>query len=531
MTMTTTTMTTMQAPIVEVTVLEDRASITRRGTLAVPAGQTRLVIAGVSPILVDKTLIATATGARVHDVRCERERVAWVDRSGELAALDAERRALVDDLARVAAQLAAARAESAAIVDLIEVSSRELAVAAARGVAAPTANAQLAELDALDAAAGTRLVDGETRERDLTSALGRLDGRIAQARAHAGEDIARIVVDVIAEQAGDVTVTIGYVVPGCAWRPYHRATLGRTDATTGTIAWQTAACVWQATGEAWTGVALTCSLERASLGVEPPDLVDDELAARRRPETVTVESREHEHQTTGLGAASGALEVPGIDDGGIGLTLGATRVSVACDGTPHRIPVASFAAPAQLALVAIPLRSPWVHLRARLVNTGAIPLLAGPVDLIMDSGLVGRAELGFVAVGETFELGFGPDAEIRVHRSEARERDDAGLLSNWNVQTIRVAVRLSNLGASQREVIVTERIPISEVEQVEIQLAAPQAYLLAKAEPRAEAITQITARTVDERGLVSWSVELPPQGRRAVTLEYRVRSQRGVAGV
>ena len=48
---------------------------------------------------------------------------------------------------------------------------------------------------------------------------------------------------------------------------------------------------------------------------------------------------------------------------------------------------------------------------------------------------------------------------------------------------------------------------------------------------RGEEITQVTARAMDERGLVSWSVELPPLGRRAVTLEYRVRSQRGVAGM
>ena len=32
---------------------------------------------------------------------------------------------------------------------------------------------------------------------------------------------------------------------------------------------------------------------------------------------------------------------------------------------------------------------------------------------------------------------------------------------------------------------------------------------------------------IDDRGLVSWSVVLPPLGRRAVTLEYRIKSQRG----
>nr|MBA3542478.1 DUF4139 domain-containing protein [Deltaproteobacteria bacterium] len=224
----------------------------------------------------------------------------------------------------------------------------------------------------------------------------------------------------------------------------------------------------------------------------------------------------------------GPAEVPGIDDGGLGLVLTATKVTIRADGTPHRIDVGAFACPPQLSFVAMPLRSPWVHLRARLVNTGAMPLLAGPVDLIMASGYVGRAEVGFVAVGEKFALGFGPESDVRVHRTETRERDDAGLLGGWNVQTTRVAVRLSNLGAQRREIVVTERIPISEVEQVEVQVAASDAFLLAS---DGEAITQVTARAMDERGLVSWSVELPPHGRRAVTLEYRVKSQRGVAGM
>jgi len=186
----------------------------------------------------------------------------------------------------------------------------------------------------------------------------------------------------------------------------------------------------------------------------------------------------------------------------------------------------------QLSFVAIPLKSAWVHLRARVVNTGATPLLAGPVDLIMTSGYVGRAEVGFVAPNEKFYLGFGPDADVRIHRSEDRERDDAGLLGGWNVQTVRVAVRLSNLGAERREIVVTERIPISEVEQVEVSASAPDAYLLGEDDhPGGEEITQVTARAMDERGLITWSVELPALGRRAVTLEYVVKSQRGVAGI
>ncbi|MBC7976783.1 MAG: DUF4139 domain-containing protein, partial [Myxococcales bacterium] len=238
-----------------------------------------------------------------------------------------------------------------------------------------------------------------------------------------------------------------------------------------------------------------------------------------------------EQQTTGLGG-SGPAQVPGIDDRGLGITLTAPRATVIASGAPHRVPISSFTSQAQLDLVAIPLRSPWVHIRARLVNTGTAPLLAGPVDLVRASGYVGRTEVGFVAAGEQVHVGFGPEADVRVHREETRERDDAGLLGSWNVQTVRVAVRLSNLGAARRDIVVTERIPISEIEQVEIKPSAADAYVLAAGDhPGGEPITQVTARTIDERGLVAWTVELPPLARRAVTLEYRVRSQRGVAGV
>jgi uncharacterized protein (TIGR02231 family) len=221
--------------------------------------------------------------------------------------------------------------------------------------------------------------------------------------------------------------------------------------------------------------------------------------------------------------------VPGIDDGGLGLRLTSGRATVHADGKPHRIPVGSFQATAQVSLVAIPLKSAWVHIRARIINSGTTPLLAGPVDLIMASGYVGRADIGFVAPGEKFYVGFGPESDVRIHRDETRERDDAGILGGWNVQTVRVAVRLSNLGTEKREVVVTERIPISEVEQVDVQASSPDAYLLE--DEHREEITQVTARALDEKGLVSWSVELPPLGRRAVTLEYKIKSQRGVAGV
>ncbi len=520
----------MNAPVTRVTVLEDRAAITRSGQVSVEAGQHRLTIERVSPVLADKTLIAVATGARVLDARCERYLAPWRDPAAgpmELpATLQVERTALVERREAVVAQARAAGAEAEALAQLARAALHDLAVGASRGTSASSAAARLAELDGLERAARRERVERDAERGELDLALARLDRRVASAEAEVGEDAARLVIDLIADTAGEVVVTVDYLVPGAAWRPYHRARLARGGTA---IDWETTACVWQATGEDWVDAALTFSLERPSLGVEPPELVDDVLAVMRKPDLV-VETREQEHHSAGLGAslgASGAPVVPGIDDGGLGLVLTAARATVRADGSPHRVPISRFTAPAVVTHVAIPLRSPWVHVKATLANSGTAPLLAGPVDLVMDAGYVGRTAIGFVGAGEQVHVGFGPDADLRVHRTETSERDDAGLLGGWNVTTLRVVVRLSNLGTTARAVTVTERIPISEVEQVQVQLLGPDAYLLTSVEKD----IQVTPRMVDERGMVTWSIALPPHGRRAVTLEYKVKRQRGVAGV
>jgi uncharacterized protein (TIGR02231 family) len=520
------------APVAAVTVLEDRASVTRRGSVSLAAGQQRVVIERVSPILVDKTLTATCASARVLDARCERYVAPWrEDTSTENAAkLRAERTRLENARDAASAASASARIEADTLTDLVGAAHHDLAVRAARGESPTDAAARLAELDAQAATARARRVDADLEIQDLDAQLRRLAERLVRAEAEAGEQAARIIIDLVADAPGDATVSASYVVPGAAWRPYHRAQLARDS---GKLTWETTACIWQATSEDWVDTDVTCSLERPSLGIEPPELTDDELRTRRKPDAVVVETREQEHQQTGLGSSSsGPAQVPGIDDGGLGLRLSAGRITVRADGAPHRAPVGGFSTSAQITLVAIPLRSPWVHVRARIINTGTTPLLAGPVDLIMASGYVGRAEINFVAPAEKFYVGFGPEADVRIHRTETRDRDEAGLLGGWNTQTVRIAVRLSNLGTQKREITVTERIPISEVEQVDVQLGAPDAYMLGEDdEPSGEEITQVTARAMDERGLISWSVELPPLGRRAVTLEYKIKSQRGVAGV
>ncbi len=521
------------APIARVTVLEDRAMVERRAELPAHRGQLRVVVPGVAPVLVDKSLRARAEGARLLDARCVRTPAAW--RSGPLAATDAATAATAEvDAARHRLELATTEVEVLrdrrdAARELGEAEWADAALCAARGLAPildddalVTRDRHLAEL-AAELASAEQAV--RQRERELKDA--QRAASLAQRRT--GEDSARLELD-CALDGQPATVIIEYLVPAAAWRPMHRARLLE-----GQVHWEHAACIWQRTGEDWAGVELVLSAERPSLGAEPPEVVDDELWTRSKPQTVVVQAREQTIEDAGEGAGEGAPMVMGIDDGGLGLTLTATgRCTVVADGRPHRVPLGTFTSEAEVDLLAIPLLSAQCHVRARFTNHGAHPILPGPVELCRRAGVVGRGEIGFVAAGERALLGFAEESELRAHREVRTEVEDGSLLAGGTVKTTRVIIRLSNLGGSERKLVVQDRVPVSELEQVTVTVSPPESFRLDK-DPqrrRGEVVPpQITARTIDDHGLVTWQVPLPARGHAVVALEYRVKSPRGVAGV
>jgi uncharacterized protein (TIGR02231 family) len=500
-------------PVAEVTVLEDRAQVLRRGRVDIPAGISELVVTGVAPVLADKTLVAHAgEGVRVVDVRCRRTPLPALSDPARPDAQVQER--LLAARRRVEA-LEAEQVRVAAMQELAA-SAGSLAVAEMAADAAAGRDDLPAWREAMDAAAGREQAAGrrvaaialdlEVAQREVAD----IEERLA-AQGGPRPMRAEIVVLLEAAAAGGAGIELGYVVPGACWRPAHTARLGD-----GAVAWTVEACVWQRTGEDWDGVRLFLSTDRASLGGEPPELQPDYLQLRPREQAVVVEARDRVVEDTGPGGGP-AAQMPGIDDGGEVRVLPVPDAAVVPgDGQPHRLPIAVCTMPATLALVVHPELLAAAVLRTRLANPLPMPLLAGPVDLIRDGGLAGRGSIAYVAPGAGFDLGWGGDAAVRVRRSAQAVEEKPSALSAWTPRRHEVDVVLLNLGGEAKTLVVAERIPVSELEQVRVELDA--------AETRPPA-------TADADGICRWEITLAPRGRSEVRLRWRLLTKGAVAGV
>jgi uncharacterized protein (TIGR02231 family) len=510
---------------------EDRAHVVRRGQIELGAGITRLRVAGVAPVLADKTLCGAVVPAgqksgegreRINDIRVRRSRLVLGEHKPERAReLAQELERLVAQQERLQARVDVARRREATLAGVGDVTVTDIGVDACYGVDEAAAWSQaLARVADNEAAARSERLQLEFQVEELGEEIRRLRGRINSTAQTSDTVTAEVVVEVWVGAAGVYGVQVDYVVPGACWRPYHRAQLVElVKGKEPVLHFASEGCVWQNTGEDWSDVQLIFSTERPSLGTEPPQLTTEQLYVQRKSEQVVVEAREQEVQTTGLGGApkKQSSDLPGIDDGGEVLALRATaKASVPSDGRPYRVPLMSFTSPTALEHVLCAELAEAVILKTTHVNRSQQPILAGPVDLVRGGGYVGRTSLLYIASGENFAIGWGPDGAVRVQRSLTHAKEERAMLSGWVSQINTVELRLSNLGAAERTIQISERVPVSEIDKVKIEVDA--------------AATTGSARP-DTNGMVKWKVELPGFGRVRLTLAYVVRKHGDVVGI
>lgn len=523
-------------PISDITVLEDRAQVLRRGRVILAAGANRLSVSGLAPVLADKTLVggSPAAGIRIADVRVRRERVERARLPAELAEVSEGIRRIErsleileheeQSLDSVDEQLAALRSQLLA----------EAVVDTAWNRAAPAFwQERLREIETREDAgsqARTRIAAERVKLEREAADLGRRRDLLATPDT-AVNCTAEILVE--AASAGEAEITLAYVVPNACWRPCYVARL-----LDGQMHLDAEACVWQRTGEDWRGVRLRLSTERLDLGSEPPRLTADLLRLQPKSQQVVIEERDREREDTGGTAGAPAAELPGVDDGGETRLLAAPGAhDLAGDGLPHRVPLFGFTVPAKIRLVVRSELAQAAILASVQANAAAQPLLAGPVELVRDGGAAGRTALLFTAPGAEFELGWGAEAELRVHRDDWKRDEEPGMLGNWRTSHRTTRVGIANLGAQAHTVEIEERIPVSELAQVKVELDADETT--PRISPEGEGIVRTdlasgrkinpaTPNAPDADGILRWTKTVPPRGHADICLMWRLRTQESV---
>jgi uncharacterized protein (TIGR02231 family) len=324
-------------------------------------------------------------------------------------------------------------------------------------------------------------------------------------------------IEVTAEAAGEIAIEVVYRTACALWRPEHLARLTRNDdGTAGEIAITTFATVWQATGEVWNDVRCRFSTARPAQSASAPLLREDVLVTRKKTDMerkqIVVEARDQTIQVAGANRGTRDVdEMPGVDDGGEAQWFdGRVPATIPSNGHPVRVEIGSRKVAVKVERVCFPERGAGAHLRANGTLPGPGPLLAGPVTIGRETEIVGKAKTEFVGAGEPFEMGFGVDDGLRVRR-RVTEKRKTGTLSGTQTIQREVTLFVSNLSKAGKALSVIERVPVSEVEDLTVDVPKQQSM-------------RFDARD----GFATFDVQIAPHATKEMVLSYTLEAKSNV---
>ncbi len=484
--------------ITEVVVQLDRATVRREAEVEVARGDHTLVFADL-PVALDRRSLDVAGPGLVVGRPVFRE-IETLDPVNPAAARLAaelhtlERRRRVERDRMTVQQL---------VLDVLRQPNMQPAIGGEN---------QLAELDGLIGLVETRSSEALRLMRVAQDDLDALDADIARVEreiARLGKDPMRqleVTVPVRVRSAGPVEIGLGYEVQGASFSPSYEA---RLDTGTKRLQLSALAEVSQRTGENWSDVALTLSTATASwqtaappaepwyvdIWVEPPE--SPPMATRASAEKAPL-SADFAAVAIDRSAFDATYRIPGT-------------VSVAADGTAHRVTIETTRRAADLVWKAFPEFDPTAYLTAALDHAGEAPLLPGPVFLYRDGAPVGETHLAGLQPGEPLELGFGADPAVEIERRLLTdERSATGLIGTTRQHERLFATTITNRRTGPVTLELLDRLPVPRDTRITV-------------ERMAETTAPTTTAPDDRPGVLVWALELAPGATETVMFGYRIR--------
>jgi len=265
--------TVVDAPIARVTVFEDRARVTRRATVAIPAGASVWRLPDIPASADIGALRATVSGGarllRLEASPIERDQFPLEPAMKLLDQIDT----MEDAVRRIDVERELLFAKAKLLAELMPAAAVPEAQREGRpagGMFADLWMKTTAWLSGERTAIRAKISALDATRRTQSQAIADKRAEVARLGVDgAGETVVETVVVLESPRATSATVDLEYFVPGARWRPAYAL---KFFADAGKAELAAFGMVSQSTGEDWTNVELSLSTAIPSLGIEMPKL-------------------------------------------------------------------------------------------------------------------------------------------------------------------------------------------------------------------------------------------------------------------
>lgn len=331
----------------------------------------------------------------------------------------------------------------------------------------------------------------------------------------------------------EADLIVRYQVDNASWTPLYDARLNTGSKTApATLELVRRALISQRSGEDWPDVQIELSTARPSGGASAPQLETQTVDFEPEPAPVPIAKAKRtmardRSDTDGMAmdmpaeivaaAPAPAPQAESIQEQHAEITIApfeatfavAGRVTIAGTGEAKRVVLTTEMVEPQLFVRTVPKADPKAYAYVRLSFAKGTPLLPGQVYLFRDGTFVGSGSIPLLSPGESYDLGFGIDDQIKVRHAVVEERrGETGLItsSRTDVRNYRVTVKNMHERPIQFEMI--DQVPVALNQDIKVDYTG-------KSQP---AKTNLD----DKRGLMSFEAKLEPDEEKVFDYGYRI---------
>lgn len=506
-----------------VTVYPDRAQVSRSLTMELPAGSHTLLVEQLPVSLNQESLRVSGSGNAAVRISAVDLRPVYLT-----AAANERQRQLQQQLTELRDQEAGLQARQTALDSQSAfINALVASPAPSDGKAQPALSPEQWPLALQAIGQGMRDI-GEQRvklaaeQRQLAEQIAVVEAELNQM---AGDQRATLTAAIHLEtRGGSSSFKLDYQLPGARWAPVYDANL---DTAKQQLSVTTAAYVQQATGEDWSGVALTLATARPSAGTSAPELspwwIDfapaesegrsAKVAYSPAPAASSMEmadslmmerKKEAGHEEIAIDVA--ALQSTDF----IAEYRVAGQVNVAANNSRQRFVLAEQQFPVNLSLRAVPRLDPHAYLYATLNYDGKAPLLPGEWRLSRNGAYIGSRTDPLLRPGAERLLAFGVDDAVTLSYDQlADQKGESGLISKDSTLERRYRITAESGHAKAVPLTLLDQLPVAQNQQIRVELLK---------ESQAPSQTDVD----DQKGVLAWELELKPGSKAQLDFGYRI---------
>ena len=514
------------------TVYANRATLTRRAVIDIPAGEHTVIFKNMTPSMMTDSLRAEGEangniimGALTHKMETSIDLVAPREKE------------LNDQILKLMDQIKVLEAEKAAI------STKQDFINSLGEQAVMRENENIAEmqLNTESWAAAANTIHSQTSEnlkaalaldnqiRDLNEQIQKLRTDMNQLRT-GNKTTYTVSLPIEADRASKLTVDLSYQIPNATWQPLYDARLNTATEELELIQY---GAVRQNTGEDWSDVKLTLSTAQPQRGATLPplnamwvSLRDNKLRQSRSfakmarnemlsaaPQAASLAEADYELADDGMALNKEiVMQTAEIKTGGfVSEYIIPGPSTVKADGSESKLKIGTFETENTLQVQVKPQLNDKAYLVSRAKLKGETPILPGQVNLFRDGAFVGKMSIPLLRPDEEQDIGFGIDDQVSVKHSVMKdERSSAGVIVKDTEIERHYVTEIKNLHSQPINLVVLQTVPVTTDEEIKVEILPKQT------------LEGYDNDFEDVKGLLRWNFQMEPKSDKRVGLGWKV---------